>query len=148
MSVLFEDTATKEMARYDSSNNRSGEGLRKKDLLKMIRQALDVVNNGPTPNFRVDLYRDATGLVSTRSCEVKGMELMDGRLPKRHDKQCAVMGSGFISEFWRSDTGVDIGALSDSDSSEKWDYGRHDDSYAGFYGDNGSDSPRDLTACD
>ena len=140
MSVMFEDT-TNDMTRPDRSNIRSGQGLKKRDLLAMIRQALDVVHNGPSPSFRIDLYRNARDLVSSRSCDVKKMELMNERLPERHDS--AVMESGFAPQFRRSDTGVDIGALSESDSSERWDYSRHSD-----YGDNGYDSPRDFTACD
>ncbi|KFZ00470.1 hypothetical protein V500_01053 [Pseudogymnoascus sp. VKM F-4518 (FW-2643)] len=138
MSVMFEDT-TNDVTRPDRSNIRSGQGLNRRDLLEMIRQALDVVHNGPSPSFRIDLYRNARGLVSSRSCDVKKMELMDERLPERHDS--AVMESGFVPQFRRSDTGVDIGALSESDSSERWDYSRHND-----YGDNGYDSPRDFTA--
>ncbi|OBT82970.1 hypothetical protein VE02_08467 [Pseudogymnoascus sp. 03VT05] len=43
----------------------------------------------------------------------------------------------------RSDTGVDIGALNESDSSERWDYSWYTD-----YGDNSYDSPQDFTTCD
>ncbi|KFZ22682.1 hypothetical protein V502_02837 [Pseudogymnoascus sp. VKM F-4520 (FW-2644)] len=69
------------------------------------------------------------------------MELMNERLPERHDS--AVMGSGILPEFWRSGTGVDVATLSESDSSGNWDYSRHNN-----YGDDGYDSPIDLTACD
>ncbi|KFX91472.1 hypothetical protein O988_07741 [Pseudogymnoascus sp. VKM F-3808] len=134
----------------NSINFISGQGLKKRDLLAMIRQALDVVYNGPSPSFRIDLYQNARGLVSSRSCDVKKMELMNEKPPERHDS--AVMESGFVRQFRRSDTGVDIGALSEgvdigalseSDSSERWDYSWHND-----YGDNGYDSPQDFTACD
>ena len=128
MSVQFEDTTTNEVARHYSSNSRSEEGVKNRDLLEMVRQALDVVNNGPTPNFRIDLYLSARGLVSSK------------RLPERHDS--AVMGSGFFPELWRprSGTGLDRGAPCDSDSNDIWDHGRHYDSYEGFYGDDEYDS--------
>ena len=47
---------------------------------------------------------------------------------------------------------VRLGALSSSDGSERWDYGRHDDSFDDdddrFCGDDDdSESPRDYTAC-
>lgn len=43
----------------------------------------------------------------------------------------------------RSDTRADIGALNESDSSERWDYSRY-----AYHGDNSYDSPQDFTACD
>lgn len=139
MTVMFEDT--EEAARPDRCNIRSGERLKKRVLLEIIRQALHMVHDGPSPSFRIDLYRKARGLTSSRTCDAKVMELLDGRLPERHDS--AVMVSGFVPEFRRSNTGADRGALSESDSSERWDYSRHND-----YVDDGYDSPRDLTACD
>jgi hypothetical protein len=50
----------------------------------MIERALDVVENGPTPDFRIDLYQCATGTVSNGGSEIKGVGLMEGRLPEYH----------------------------------------------------------------
>lgn len=83
MSLQFEDTTANEVARHYSSNCRSEEGVKNRDLLRMVRQALDMVNNGPTPNFRIDLHLSGRDLVSSK------------RLPERQDS--AVMGSGFFT---------------------------------------------------
>lgn len=37
----------------------------------MIRKALDVVRNGPSPYFRIDLYRNARALVRSGSSDVE-----------------------------------------------------------------------------
>lgn len=49
---------------------------------------------------------EARYLVGSRSCDVKEMELMNERLPKRLDD--AAMESGFVLQLQRPNTGVHI----------------------------------------
>ena len=112
---------------------------------KTIELGLETATHGPGAHFRIDLCRE--GMIepgTTRANEKSsGLEDEEGR-------HLAADSQGISMPPVEGD--VRFGALSSSDGSERWDYGRHDDFFDDdddrFYGgDDDSESPRDYTAC-
>ncbi len=112
---------------------------------RTIELGLETATHGPGAHFRIDLCQEGmTEPETTRANEKSsGLENEEGR-------HLAADSPGISISPVQGD--VRLGALSSSDGSERWIYGRHDDSFDDdddrFYGDDDdSESPRDYTAC-